>query len=201
MSCAARRSLGVFVLGALDAGEREAFARHLDGCDECRRELAEMVPLPALLARIPTGDVEQLAAPPRRHLGRTGVALAVALLIFLGVGVNLARHAVDAQSAEATASGWDPASGVRMAAQIAAAPPGAHVELRLSGVPSGERCRLVARAKDGRIEVVAHWQATYAGAASLDATSSIAAHDLSELSVVTEDGKRLLRIPVRAAAQ
>ena len=201
MSCAARRSLGVFVLGALDPGERATFARHLDGCDECRRELAEMVPLPALLARIPTGDVEQLAAPPHRRLGRTGVALAVALLIFLGVGVNLARHAVDTPSTAATASGWDPASGVRMAAQIAAAPPGAHVEMRLSGVPSSERCSLEARAKDGRIEVVARWRATYAGAASVDATSSIAARDLSELSVVTEDGKRLLQIPVRAAAQ
>jgi anti-sigma factor RsiW len=199
VSCAARRSLGVFVLGALDPGERAALARHLDGCDECRRELAEMVPLPALLARIPTGDVEQLAAPPHRRLGRTGVA--VALLIFLGVGVNLARHAVDTPSTAATASGWDPASGVRMAAQIAAAPPGAHVEMRLAGVPSSERCRLEARAKNGQIEVVAHWRATYAGAASVDATSSIAARDLSELSVVTEDGKRLLQIPVRAAAQ
>jgi hypothetical protein len=78
-------------------------------------------------------------------------------------------------------------------------PAGTRLVLRLAGVPAGERCRLVARAADGRSEVVARWRATYAGGATVAATTTIAPRDLSELSVIAEGGTRLLRIPIRGA--
>ncbi|HZC40690.1 MAG TPA: zf-HC2 domain-containing protein, partial [Streptosporangiaceae bacterium] len=64
-------SLGVFVLGAADAAERQRVAGHLPGCPDCRAELARLAPLPGLLAQVPE---DLLAAGPGsqqvlRHLG------------------------------------------------------------------------------------------------------------------------------------
>src|SRR5215472_5010318 len=42
-----------YVLGTLDAGEREAFAAHLATCARCRRELEELRGMPGLLAQAP----------------------------------------------------------------------------------------------------------------------------------------------------
>ena len=198
MSCAFACSLGVFVLDALDPAEREAVARHVERCPRCRRELEEMSPLPALLASVPLADAEALAPAPRRGVRGGLAALCVALLLFLAVGVDLARDTLRAP-AQTAISARDRATGVRMAGEVAGVPAGARVVLRLDGVPAGERCRLVARAADGRSEVVARWRASYAGAATVAATTSIAAHELSELSVIAEGGRRLLRIPVRGA--
>lgn len=50
MSCPHRFDVGVYALGALDPGEREAFERHLAGCADCTRSLAEVAGLPGLLA-------------------------------------------------------------------------------------------------------------------------------------------------------
>jgi hypothetical protein len=43
-------SLGVYVLGAADAGERARVEAHLPGCPACRAELMRLAPLPGLLA-------------------------------------------------------------------------------------------------------------------------------------------------------
>ena len=46
----ARPSLGVYVLGAIDPGERALVDAHLTTCRDCRDELAGLAGLPALLA-------------------------------------------------------------------------------------------------------------------------------------------------------
>jgi anti-sigma factor RsiW len=43
--------LGGYLLEALAPGERVAFERHLETCERCRSELAELADLPGLLAR------------------------------------------------------------------------------------------------------------------------------------------------------
>jgi hypothetical protein len=57
---------GAYVLGALPAAEREEFERHLAVCDECRRAVADLLPLPGLLGRVDAADRESLlaGAPP-----------------------------------------------------------------------------------------------------------------------------------------
>lgn len=58
MSCEqARLSLGAYVLGALEAPERDEVARHLSQCPRCRADLVELEGLPLLLDRIPVSDV------------------------------------------------------------------------------------------------------------------------------------------------
>jgi hypothetical protein len=199
VTCPVRRSLGVYVLGALEPPERDDVARHVAGCDACRQELARIAPLPALLADVSRSEIERLAAtdPPAPARPRPALAvLCVALLLILAAGVLLGREALRGPAAPVTASGWNPSTDVRMAASVAGDSWGARLELELSGVTPGERCRLVVRAADGRTEVVSRWRVTYTGRVALRATTSIPAHDVSELWVVTERGRRLMRMPI-----
>ena len=55
-----RELLGVYVVGALEPGERVAVDAHLSQCYECREELASLAPLPALLHRVPLADAERI---------------------------------------------------------------------------------------------------------------------------------------------
>jgi hypothetical protein len=69
----ARISLGVYVLGAIDPGERTQVEGHLATCRDCRDELAGLAALPALLARVTAEEAMALAAgdgpPPAGHPG------------------------------------------------------------------------------------------------------------------------------------
>lgn len=56
-----RLALGVYVVGAIDPTERTIVDVHLSHCPACREELAGLAGLPALLGRVPVGDVERLA--------------------------------------------------------------------------------------------------------------------------------------------
>jgi predicted anti-sigma-YlaC factor YlaD len=65
MDCsAARLSLGVYVLGAIDPAERSLVDAHLATCRDCRDELAGLAGLPALLARVSAEEAFALAAEP-----------------------------------------------------------------------------------------------------------------------------------------
>jgi hypothetical protein len=57
---------GAYVLDALPPAEREEFERHLAVCAECRRAVAELLPLPGLLRRVEEADRQSLlaGAPP-----------------------------------------------------------------------------------------------------------------------------------------
>jgi hypothetical protein len=61
MSCQSAHLDGSYVLGALDPAERQEFERHLGGCAECSRAVAELAGLPGLLGRV---DPEVLDAVP-----------------------------------------------------------------------------------------------------------------------------------------
>jgi hypothetical protein len=62
MDCAeARISLGAYVLGALEPGDRAAVDAHLATCEGCQAELADIAGLPALLGVLSTEDAVALA--------------------------------------------------------------------------------------------------------------------------------------------
>jgi hypothetical protein len=75
----ARPSLGVYVLGAIDPGERGLVDAHLVTCRDCRDELAGLAGLPALLARVDPDEISRIRAddtvrlasddPPEELLG------------------------------------------------------------------------------------------------------------------------------------
>jgi len=104
VSCPHRFDVAVYVLGALEPGEREAFEAHLPGCAACARSLSEVAGLPGLLSRAThPGTPEkgpELAAPPpdllastlrrvrrRRRASLMVAAAAVVLALVGGFGV------------------------------------------------------------------------------------------------------------------
>ncbi|MCP2343658.1 zf-HC2 domain-containing protein [Actinomadura rupiterrae] len=58
-----RTALGVYVLGAIDPAERARVDEHLARCPACRDELAALAGLPALLGRVDTGQIDEVADP------------------------------------------------------------------------------------------------------------------------------------------
>lgn len=56
-----REALAVYVLGAIEPGDRDLVDRHLADCADCRNELADLAGLPALLRRVPVEEATALA--------------------------------------------------------------------------------------------------------------------------------------------
>ncbi|MFC9561238.1 anti-sigma factor family protein [Agromyces sp. NPDC056965] len=53
-----------YVLGALSPAERGEFEQHLETCELCRRSVAELAPMPGLLARLSPERAESLLGEP-----------------------------------------------------------------------------------------------------------------------------------------
>ena len=62
MTCRFTHDDGAYVLGALSPAERREFERHLPGCADCSRTVAELAGLPGLLGRVDASLVVQLEA-------------------------------------------------------------------------------------------------------------------------------------------
>jgi hypothetical protein len=73
MSCQMMMSLGVYVLGAADAGERSRVEAHLPGCPACQAELMRLAALPGLLAEVP-GDLRPAGKLPGEATGQAALA-------------------------------------------------------------------------------------------------------------------------------
>lgn len=56
------QALGAYLLGGLDAADREAFEAHLEHCAACREEQAGLEKLPVLLDALPVPDAVALTA-------------------------------------------------------------------------------------------------------------------------------------------
>lgn len=63
MTCPNVVESGVYLLGALSPGERQAYERHLSTCAECRAEVSDLAALPGLLGRIDEATLSQENAP------------------------------------------------------------------------------------------------------------------------------------------
>jgi len=80
MMCPETRSVGAYLLGALDPQEQGEIERHLTGCETCREELIEVAHLPGLMHRLTLDDVAErtsvrnLQAEPRPDLPESEVA-------------------------------------------------------------------------------------------------------------------------------
>lgn len=163
-----RESLGAYALGQLPVEERAALKAHLDGCPDCRAELAslgsvaELLPLadpdrfgaapalPPALARRVTAAIgaERRRMRRRRSLrlglslsGATAAAVAAALAIFVLPG--------GAPSAEQHVAFRSLPPGVKIAATLSPHAFGTEISMYVSGVPSGTLCRVSLRRADG----------------------------------------------------
>jgi hypothetical protein len=217
-----RFALGAYVLGALTPDERDEIDSHLSGCPACVAELDSMTSLPLFLDLISGEEVALMGAGSpgpddglidrvvaaalserravRRKRWLVSVAAAVVLIAgssVAGVVLSQSNHpkVVNAAVFHAT----DPTTHAW--AQISVQPKlwGAAIDLKLTGVPAGEHCKLVAVGYDGSSDVAASWEATYKGSLNLTGATSLQLASTAAYDVVTFDGKRLVHIPAQAA--
>ena len=208
-------ALGAYVVGALDHGERAELEAHLAHCPMCRDELAELAPLPGLMSRL-TAD-EAVSGPPaldaagsaamldrllaaaaseRRRASRTrwvAAAASVVLLAGVGTGAVVATRDSGAHWQQTATAAAGP---VHLTVKLADQASGTKLDMTMSGVTRGQRCSLVAIGRDGRTEDAGWWEATYEGTAHITGTTSIARNQLTQLKVVTDEGRTLVVVPV-----
>jgi hypothetical protein len=205
MTCLRSIELGGYVLHALEEHEEHAVERHLADCDECLEEVGELALTASLLALVRPEETEVPDDPARRTGRRVGrlrrrPALAVAAAVAIGVvAASPAVHLLggpDPSPQAVVLHGTGTTPRVHGEISIVARDGGAGLHLSLSGAPRHGWCSLVARATDGRSEIAATWPADGLGRVDVSGSTAIPAAQLSELSVVTDTGRRLLSIPV-----
>jgi Putative zinc-finger len=178
-----RELLGVYVVGAIEPGERAAVDAHLNQCYECREELAALAPLPALMHRVSPADAERilLAGPPqsdpaepspemldsllarvdaRRRTRRFRALFAAAASILIAVGGGVAVSEATAQHPHrqttevATASKGPLVVTVRYGSSSWG---GTHMSVRASGFRQWTSCKFWVLTKGGQRVLAGGW--------------------------------------------
>lgn len=218
----ARISLGAYVLGALEPGERGRVDAHLAECDACRDELASFAALPGLLGRVSLDEIEAEIAPQphpqllerildatvrerrreRRMRRLAAVAAAVIVLaaaVVTGVAVSSSHHSA-APLASVKVSNTDPATGITASVVEWHKAWGSALEVTVTGAESissyAATCQLIAVSKNGTEDVAASWAATASDKIVAQGSTSLAPSDIAWFKVVGSDGKTLVKIPV-----
>jgi len=218
-----RPALGAYVLGTLEPGEAAHVEGHLPSCPGCTAERDALAPLLPLLSRVSPDEVsngpvqpgprlldrtlEQLAWERRRLRGRRLLAAAAVATVLVGGGAwgasTLASHdgGPGSPGVAATSPGGgrvlaatDAQTGVWARVRMRPSAWGTHVSLSLSGVEEGERCRLVAVARDGERDVAASWKVTYSGIDGLQGGVALQPASILRFDVVTFGGRHLVTV-------
>ncbi|ONI84153.1 hypothetical protein ALI144C_15830 [Actinosynnema sp. ALI-1.44] len=219
--------IDAFVAGQLPPDQAAEVRQHIDGCAECRQEtdtLRQMqeflgdVPQEALLEGYPEdADLvlqrtlhrmrkESSATRSRRRLLTTAAAV-VAAAALVGGGVVLGQSTTGPTAVPPAqqppgvkvASGADDTTGARMSVRITPAAGWVRVNATVSGIPSGEPCRMMIVAKDGRQESAGSWVVPpkeKPEGTTLDGSALIAPADVAGVVVETTTGKRYVSVRV-----
>src|SRR5215813_13651908 len=197
-----RGDIGAYIVGALEPGAAASVRRHLRGCQACRSEYEDLLPVRDWLTRLSTarrsaprrrmgGPVLRLVEPlqsrrGRRRLAGAAAAIAAAAAALVGVVASVGGS----PGATAFRAG-DLATGVHGQARLHPSVAGTRINLTVTGLPAEERCRLVA-VSGGGTDVAATWNASYDGSARIVGTSAIPEDRLTALWVESGDHRRLL---------
>lgn len=220
MSCEYAHLDGVYVLGALAAGERAAYERHLPTCADCSRALRDLAGIPGLLGRVQPETVEQLqpaepvpatllpamVAEVRRTQGRrrvvvaSTVAAAAVLLVLMAVGIGTTLGDDDPQPSRqlATAQRMD-ALGTGSSGWVSLTQRrwGTQIDLTCTyeGPVSGPASYvLVVTSTDGRSEEVGTWRTADGQEVHVTMATAVPPDDIASVEVRTESGYSVLRL-------
>ncbi|MGE7391175.1 zf-HC2 domain-containing protein [Streptomyces sp. NPDC004126] len=99
------------------------------------------------------------------------------------------------------ASATDPGTGARMTVQLTPAAKWVRLHAAVTGVPAGERCRLVVVSRDGTRSTAGGWVVGTAEhgegkGAALDGSAAVDPSDVKEVLVVNESGRTFVSVPV-----
>ena len=216
-------SLGAYVLGALDRQERRAMEQHLASCRRYRAELAELEMARAALADLPPEAL--LDGPPegcdlvlqralrrmrreteartRRRRIVAGAAAAAVAIVFAGGGVLLGRGTAPEVVAQApagmTTQATDAATGASMTVTVQPAAGWVRLDATVSGIPAGEKCRLIVVGRDGAREEAGSWLVSAMGqreGTHLTGAALVGPADVQAVEVETFDGKKYVSVRV-----
>lgn len=164
-----RELLGAYALGQLEGDERVGLEAHLDGCAECRAELAALEPVARMLPHADPARFGPAPQPPpelgrriaatiegekrrtqqhRRRLtfgfalGGAATAIAavvLAIFVFQGGGEDPTRHVKFASLP----------AGIDIYATLEPHAYGTEIHMYVKGVPSGTLCRVALRGPKG----------------------------------------------------
>lgn len=206
--------LGAYVLGGLNPAERRAFEDHLDGCSQCRTELAELVPVAALLGRVaavPSGPdaaaaepaLETLLSTVRAGRRRTRitrwVATAAAVCLVAGAGAVVLDHRrTPGTTSTGAALAMTAGRGLTTAARISITHKawGTAISSHADDLPTTGTFTLQAIADDGTVEPAATWGATTTGKANVGGATSIQAEDLGQIRILGPDDAVIASVPM-----
>ena len=208
-----RESLGAYALGQLSEDERAGLDAHLEGCSECRTELAELesvarvmpladperfaepaLPPPGLGERIEAKIASERRSTGRRRRLRLGFALggvaAVATAAVLAIFVLGGGSSASPEQRVAFSS---LPSGMKIAATLEPRAYGTEVHMYVEGVRSGTLCRVVLRGPHGARLPAGTFRYRYGE----DEAVLSSALDLSRTtSIVVHVGSRVFTAPV-----
>lgn len=162
--------------------------------------------------------LRQMRGERRRRAGLAGLAAAASLAAVFWAGAQLGSGdagavAVPQPSPTVStapsppvpgtrlASATDPVTGARMTVRMTPANRWVRVQAAVTGVPPGERCRLVVVAKDGTRTIAGGWvvggQENGEGkGAALDGSAAVDPADVRTVLVENEAGKAFVSVPV-----
>lgn len=209
-----------YVLGSLSPADRRRFESHLQDCERCRQSVAELGALPGLLSRAPHPPVVQdsIPEPPldllrktrERHLARRrrrttrifALAAAAGLALVLAIGVPLTQR----PQAPAVLLTLQPVSGQPMTAQVGMDQVAWGTRLKVNcdypqGYSFGDENEpwsyaLMVTDTAGATMQVSTWKAVPGREITLEAATSLAMDQISEILVQTQSGEEVLRAPV-----
>ncbi|MCX5380056.1 zf-HC2 domain-containing protein [Streptomyces sp. NBC_00091] len=159
------------------------------------------------------------AAGARRRAGLAGLAAAASLAAVFWAGAQLGGDTGSARAlpppptptvsaapsppvaGTRVASATDAGTGARMTVQLTPAAKWVRVHAAVTGVPAGERCRLVVVAKDGTRSVAGGWVVGTAEhgegkGAALDGSAAVDPAQVREVLVENESGRTFVAVPV-----
>ncbi|BEP12789.1 zf-HC2 domain-containing protein [Acidothermaceae bacterium B102] len=213
-----RFDLGAYVMGALTPDEREVIDAHLSSCPDCTSEMDELTRLPVLLdllsaeevvamgtgaGRPPADLVDRVVAAAvaeRRGQRRRRWLVASAAAVVLVAGSSAAAVVLSSSPSKTPAqdislSATNKTTGTWARIEVEPRLWGASLNLKLTGVPAGEHCKLVAVGRDGSTETAGSWEVTYHGGATLTGATSLSLSSTASYDIVTFEGKTLVSVP------
>nr|WP_202893665.1 zf-HC2 domain-containing protein [Kribbella italica] len=205
-----RELLGTYALGQLTPAEVTRVRAHLDGCPECRAELAAIAPLAEPLRMVdPDRLGAELPAPPawleesiltaidneprrRRPVGRWLVAAAAVVVIGAGgaaLGYGLAPKPPEIPLEPVTVAVADPA--VRSTADVVPHTWGMEIKLTATGFADGETYRVVVVTADGRTAPAGEFIGTGDREMHCNLNSSVLRPDATAFRVLDDRGRNV----------